>query len=68
MAAIKPPEQQKTSMRVALPEVADHDSEEAEFEAQEKLIKKLIETLNQPNFKLIEKYVLKQRNHDMTAT
>ena len=55
-------------MRVALPEVADHYSEEAEFEAQEKLIKKLIETLNQPNFKLIEKYVLKQRNHDMTAT
>jgi hypothetical protein len=46
---------------------ADPDSE-AEFEAQEKLIKKLIDTLNQPNFKLIEKYVLKQRNHDMTAT
>ena len=66
MGTIKPPELKK--MGAAQPEAdADHDSE-AEFEAQEKLIKKLIDTLNQPNFKLIEKYVLKQRNHDMSAT
>ena len=32
------------------------------------MIKKLIETLTQPNFKLIEKYVQKQKNHDLTAT
>jgi hypothetical protein len=66
VAAIKPPEHK--TLRATQPDAAaDHDSE-AEFEAQEKLIKKLIDTLNQPNFKLIEKYVLKQRNHDMTAT
>ena len=65
MAALKSPEHK--TVRAAQPEAADHDSE-AEFEAQEKYIKKLIDTLNQPNFKLIEKYVLKQRNHDLTAT
>lgn len=32
------------------------------------MIKKLIDTLTKPNFKLLEKYVLKQRNHDLTGT
>ncbi len=43
-------------------------AEEAEFERQEAIIKRLIQTLTYPNLNLIEKYVAKGKNHDLYAT